>query len=48
MKILITIVIVFFMCYYEYSCITKYFPKMTMWEYLFLGDKIRIIPHGND
>lgn len=33
---------------FEYSYVIKRFPKMTFLEYLFLGEKIRIIPNDSN
>jgi len=31
--------------YYEYTCVKKYYPNMTITEYFILSDKIRITPN---
>jgi hypothetical protein len=47
--IIITILVLScFVFYFEFLCIKKHFPNMTIIEYLFLEDKIRIIPNGDD
>ena len=28
----------------RYDAVTDYFPSMTYWEYMLIGDKIRITP----
>lgn len=33
--------------FFEYRAAEKYFPGMTVQEFIFLGDKIRITPTGN-
>ena len=50
-KFILISIFLFISCfafYFEFSCIQKHFPNMTICEYLFLQDKIRIIPNGND
>jgi hypothetical protein len=29
---------------YEYQQLKKYFPGLTIWEYMILKDKLRIVP----
>lgn len=31
-------------CNVEYQAIKKYYPSLTLWEYFFLKDKLRITP----
>lgn len=42
--ILICLLIGFTWEYYQYELAREYFPGMTFWQFVVLGDKIRITP----
>jgi hypothetical protein len=46
--IIILLSISSFAFYFQFLCVKKYFPKMTIWEYLILEDKIRVVSDRNE
>jgi len=42
--IILLFILLFVGAYYEYMCVSKYFPDMNFLQWLFLDDKIMIIP----
>ena len=30
----------------EYEAVKKFYPDLTFWDYIILGDKLRITPNG--
>lgn len=47
--IIVAMLFVFLSVFHEYhafEAVKKFYPNFTYWDYVFLGDKLRIIPEG--